>query len=378
MNHRNSTTKKVLVIGPIPPPYGGIATVIDSIINSELREDYSFEIFNRSESVYDWDKSPFQNKILKIKRAGSLLKNLWSGEYCLIHLHGSTSGFFGDTLVMLLAFVTGSKVLLHLHGTDWESFYGSASLFRRIYARIGLSIPYRIVVLYELWARNIREIKPGTNVRVIRNFIPDCPKPSKKLLDDLREKLGISDDEFVISSIGRVGRRKGSFDIVKATTQMLQETKEFRILLVGGEENKGEMDSLKKAVEDSQLSNWIILTDEVNVEDVPIFLGISDVFVLPSYREGMPMSIIEAMRSGKPVVATTVGGIPDMIETGVSGILVDPGAPNEIALAILKLKNDESLRRNLGIGARKAFEAGFETSRVVREIRRIYEEMITE
>jgi glycosyltransferase involved in cell wall biosynthesis len=159
---------------------------------------------------------------------------------------------------------------------------------------------------------------------------------------------------------------------------MLQETKEFRILLVGGEENKGEMDSLKKAVEDSQLSNWIILTDEVNVEDVPIFLGISDVFVLPSYREGMPMSIIEAMRSGKPVIATTVGGIPDMIETGVSGILVDPGAPNEIASAILKLKNNESLLRNMGIGARKAFEAGFETSRVVREIRRIYEEMITE
>jgi glycosyltransferase involved in cell wall biosynthesis len=159
---------------------------------------------------------------------------------------------------------------------------------------------------------------------------------------------------------------------------MLQETKEFRILLVGGEENKGEMDSLKKAVEDRQLSNWIILTDEVNVEDVPIFLGISDVFVLPSYREGMPMSIIEAMRSGKPVVATTVGGIPDMIETGVSGILVDPGAPNEIASAILKLKNNESLLRNMGIGARKAFEAGFGTSRVVREIRRIYEEMITE
>jgi glycosyltransferase involved in cell wall biosynthesis len=67
-----------------------------------------------------------------------------------------------------------------------------------------------------------------------------------------------------------------------------------------------------------------------------------------------------------------------MIETGVSGILVDPGAPNEIASAILKLKNNESLLRNMGIGARKAFEAGFETSRVVREIRRIYEEMITE
>ncbi len=190
--------------------------------------------------------------------------------------------------------------------------------------------------------------------------------------------MGLTRDEFVISSVGRVGRRKGSFDIVKATTQMLQATREFRILLVGGEEIKGEMDSLKKAIDDSRLSDLIILTDEVNVEDVPIFLGISDVFVLPSYREGMPMSIIEAMRSGKPVVATTVGGIPDMIETGVSGILVEPGAPNEIASAILKLKNDESLRLNMGIGARKAFEAGFETSRVVRKIRRVYEEIFTE
>ena len=135
MTSGNSTTKKVLVIGPIPPPYGGIATVIDSIVNSELRIDYSFQMFNRSESVYDPGVSYFKLRVLKVKRAWSLFKNLWYGKYGFIHLHGSTAGFLGDALVMVVAFVTGSKVLLHLHGTDWERFYGNVSRFRRFYVQ---------------------------------------------------------------------------------------------------------------------------------------------------------------------------------------------------------------------------------------------------
>jgi glycosyltransferase involved in cell wall biosynthesis len=375
MTSGNSTTKRVLVIGPLPPPYGGIATVIESIVNSELRRDYSFEMFNRSESLYDPGTSSFHRKIIKVRRAWNLFNSLWSGGYDFIHLHGSTSGFLGDTLVMIVAFVTGSKVLLHLHGTDWERFYGSVSLFRRFYVRIGLAIPKRIVVLYDLWAQNIRKIDPRINVRVIRNFVPDCPSPGQERLALLRKDLAIRDDEFVISSIGRVGWRKGSFDIVEAAKQVVGECKDCKILLVGGEENVGEMNQLKEAVDKNKLDQWVKLIGEVDIEDVPLFLGISDVFVLPSYYEGMPMSIIEAMRSGKAIISTKVGAIPDMIESRVSGILINPGSPDEIADSILTLKGDIPLREKLSSQARKAFESGFETSRVLLSLRELYQEM---
>ena len=372
----NSNTKRVLVIGPLPPPYGGIATVINSIVNSELRIDYSFQMFNRSESIYDPGISSFKRRVLKVKRAWNLFKDLRCGKYGFIHLHGSTAGFLGDTLVMIVAFVSGSKVLLHLHGTDWERFYGNVSRFRRFYVRIGLAIPKRIVVLYDLWAENIRKINPGINVRVIRNFVPDQPQPGQALLEDLRKKLGITEQDFVISSIGRVGWRKGSFDIVFAVKTLIKERVDLKVLLVGGQEGEGEMEQLRTAILENGLNDWIKLVGEVDIDDIPAFLAISDVFVLPSYYEGMPMSIIEAMRSGKAIVSTCVGAIPDMIQPGISGILIDPGKPEQIAEAVLQLKNDPELRGKISLGGRKAFEDGFETSRVVREIKTVYQEMI--
>ncbi|MHB8205706.1 MAG: glycosyltransferase family 4 protein, partial [Desulfomonilaceae bacterium] len=336
----------------------------------------SFEMFNRSESVYDPGKSSFHRRMLKIKRAWNLFKNLWYGEYDFIHIHGSTSGFLGDTLVMIVAFITGSKVLLHLHGTDWERFYGSVSSFRCFYVRIGLLIPRRIAVLYDLWAQNIRKIDPRINVRVIRNFVPDCPSPGHERLTLLRKDLAIRDDEFVISSIGRVGWRKGSFDIVEAAKKVVGECKDFKILLVGGEEDVGEMNQLKEAVNKNQLDQWVKLIGEVDIEDVPLFLGITNIFLLPSYYEGMPMSIIEAMRSGKAIISTKVGAIPDMIESGVSGILINPGSPDEIVDSILTLKGDIALREKLSSQARKAFESGFETSHVLLSLMELYQEMV--
>jgi glycosyltransferase involved in cell wall biosynthesis len=375
INTKTFKAKRILIVGPVPPPFGGIATVIDSIINSELSKEYVFDIFNRSESIYDSEASSVQRKLLKIKRVLKLFRQLWIGKYEFIHIHGSTSGFFGDTLVMVVAFLASARVLLHLHGTDWEKFYGSVSVFRRFYVRIGLAIPKRVVVLYDLWARNIRKINPKINVRVIRNFIPDCRKPKEASLDSLREKLGIAEKEFVISSIGRVGWRKGSFDIVEAVKEILLGNSNFKVLLVGGEELQGEMNNIKKAVDDNGLGHTIKLIGEIKISDVPLYLGISDVFVLPSYYEGMPMSIIEAMRAGKPIISTTVGAIPDMIESGVSGILVAPGHPEEIASAVTTLRNDPILREQVSKGARNAFEQGFETSKVVLNINNLYKEM---
>ncbi|MGC8659162.1 MAG: glycosyltransferase family 4 protein [Desulfomonilaceae bacterium] len=372
-----STKKKVLVVGPIPPPFGGIATVIDSITNSELSHDFSFDLFNRSESLYEPGSSSVQRHMLKIQRSLSLFKTCWSGGYDFIHLHGSTSGFLNDTLVMIILWFARAKILLHLHGTDWDKFYGSVSWFRRLYVRIGLSIPKRIIVLYELWAKNIRKINSKIDVRVIRNFVPDCPRPNDTMVQELRTRLGIDSQEFVISSIGRVGWRKGSFDIVEAATELVSTDSGFQILLVGGQEKEGEMDQLQKFVLEKGMGKWVKLVGEVDIQAVPLFLELSDIFVLPSYYEGMPMSIIEAMRSGKPIISTHVGAIPDMLESGVSGILISPGSPGEIANSIHMLKNDPFFRENIATQARRAFETGFETSRVLSNLRMLYQEMIT-
>jgi glycosyltransferase involved in cell wall biosynthesis len=89
----------------------------------------------------------------------------------------------------------------------------------------------------------------------------------------------------------------------------------------------------------------------------------------------MPISIIEAMRGGVPIISTLVGAIPEMIENGTSGILINPGAPDEIAGAVLSLKRDDSLRRRLAEGSRRAFEEKYEISKGIHELASVYRSM---
>jgi len=101
-------------------------------------------------------------------------------------------------------------------------------------------------------------------------------------------------------------------------------------------------------------------------------LAMSEVFLLPSYSEGMPVAIIEAMRSKTAIISTRVGAIPDMIENGVSGLLIKPGSPEEIAEAVMLLKKDEHLRMRLAAGARQAFDNNFEVSKAIGELAEVY------
>jgi glycosyltransferase involved in cell wall biosynthesis len=128
-------------------------------------------------------------------------------------------------------------------------------------------------------------------------------------------------------------------------------------------------------VKEEKLSPWAQLTGELEREKVPAFLGFADIFLLPSFWEGMPVTIIEAMRSGLPIISTPVAGIPDMIDNGVSGLLINPGSPDEIAEAVLLLKQDKALRDKLAAGAKQRFEEKFEFSKGIEEIRVLYASM---
>ena len=132
-----------------------------------------------------------------------------------------------------------------------------------------------------------------------------------------------------------------------------------RFVFVGSEENSGEMAKLMDQVEKQGLQRWVTFTGEVVREKVGLFYGLADIYLLPSFIEGMPITIIEALRSGLPVISTRIAGIPDMIEPEVSGLLIEPGAPEQIAQAVLTLKADPELCRRLAAGAKRTFEEKF-------------------
>ena len=366
--------KTVLILGP--PPFGGISSVIQTILDSPLAKDYSFEVFERC-NIPQECSGRLSGNIFRIKRFIRFFKKLRQKSYDLFHIHTPFSASFPGTIIfMTIARLTGTKILLHIHGTDWDSVYIRRSKLTKFVFRIGFRIPKQIIVLYETWRININKLVPKANVHAIANCLEDLQPPDSTLVQSIRPELGICDNNFLVLTVGFVGERKGYLDILDALPQVVKTAESVKFVFVGGEERPGENYPILSRIKNQHLDRWILVTGEVHRSKIPLYLAAADVFLLPSREEGMPIAILEAMRASLPIITTTVGAIPQMIEDGISGILIEPGNPQKIAGAITTLLNDEKLREKLAHGARATFVNKFETHVCISELGAIYKSML--
>ena len=238
--------------------------------------------------------------------------------------------------------------------------------------RRGLGAPSRIIVLYGLWAREISRRGNRGGVTAIGNFLPDAPPPDIRECEGLRTWLGLSEDDFAVLTVGSVGERKGSYEIIKAAPMLRAKDQKVRFLLAGGEEYPLDLEKVSNTVREKGVEDTVKVLGELERDKIPLLLGAAQAFLLPSFFEGMPIAIIEAMRAGLPIIATDVGGVPEMIKHEKSGLLIKPGGPEEIERAVLRLKNDPELASALGRGARKTFERSFRLEAVIDKIEAVY------
>ncbi len=368
--------KKVLMVGPVPPPTGGIASVMEDIIHSTLAEEYEFLVFDSSLPPPAWATGFFTKVLFRMLRVAQLFLMIRRTRPSLVHVQASGSSFFVRGLYFMATRLASAKLFLHLHGTDWDQFYPSRLRRSQFILRHLLQLPDYIVVLYSLWANKLAEIGVKPRVKVLKNFLHDVPPPEPSLIEATRKELGMEPDSFVVLIVGSVGERKGAFDVLQAVPGIVSQENSVRFILVGGEELPGEMDRVLEVVEREGLHQWVSVLGEVDRSKIPLLFGAADIFLLPSHNEGLPISILEALRSGVPVISCPVGGIPDMVEHGVSGLLIPPGEPDVIARAVLSLKKDPSLKEKLAAGGRKRFEDEFEVTKCVNQLRELYERLI--
>lgn len=365
--------KKILILGP--PPFGGISSVIQTIANSPLVKDYSFELFERTD-IPDDLTGYFSRNIFRINRFVKFFKKLRERSYDFVHIHTPFSASFPGTVVfMAIARFTGTRILLHIHGTDWDSCYEDRSLLIKLVFGIGFRLPQQIIVLYNTWRININRLAPGAKVHAIANCLEDAIPPDSTLVKTIRPELGMNNNNFFVLTVGFVGPRKGYLDILDAIPQIVTLNEEVRFVFIGGEERPGENYPVLSRIKNENLDRWVFFMGEIHRSKIPLYMSAADVFLLPSREEGMPIAILEAMRAGLPIITTTVGGIPEMIEDGASGILIEPENPGKIAEALFSLMKNKVLREKLARGARTVFETKFETRVCISELQTIYESM---
>jgi glycosyltransferase involved in cell wall biosynthesis len=205
-------------------------------------------------------------------------------------------------------------------------------------------------------------------IRVVRNGISQLVVP-QTAVEDLRRHLGLG-NALVTGVVGRLAREKGIDLFLRAASLLRGRHPDWRFLVAGGGPLRCELEGIAVTL---GLSDTVIFTGEVR--DPETFIAALDVLVVPSVSEGLSMVALEAMSLGKPVAAARVGGIPEVVDHGCTGLLFCPGDPEEMARALDALGSDAGLRRRMGEAGRlKARE--FDLTLAAKATMEVYQQVL--
>lgn len=302
--------------------------------------------------------SPRQPDYLAALRVVRILRR---SRVDVLHTH-NTQPFLEAGFAGVLA---GVRTLVHTdHGRGWPD------LRRYVWGeRVMSRFAYRVVGVSEETSAQLIEfgkIDPN-KVVTIRNGIDPHPFDLAPDRSRLRRALDIEEQAPVICTVARFEREKGVDVLIDALPAIARAMPDLVCLIVGYGEEEEELRRL--ASTHGVQASVRFLGPRRDVADI---LMSADCYVLPSRREGLPMTILEAMAAGRPVVATRVGGVPGVVMEGRTGVLVEPESPTALAAAVIGLLEEPARRQAYGVEARRLFDADFSARVMTREYERLY------
>ena len=326
--------KRIVMIGPSPNSHGGIASVVSSWHNVGLFERWPITYLETQIEG---------NKLGKLRVGLSALfrfvRLLTSNQIACVHIHvARRRSFWRKTIFALAAFASRCPVLLHLHSGGFSRFYHhECNHLEKKVVRFVLDRAAQLVVLSKGWHEILRPISTNSNIMVVTNFL----EPSVHV--HMQEER----DNNTLLFLGLLNRDKGFYELLECMSFLCQEFPSL-VLVCGG---KGEHDRITARIKQLRIEQSVKLAGWLSGDAKHSWLSRASIFVLPSHVENMPMGILEAMRSGMPIVSTKVGCIPDIIEHGREGLLIDHGDVAALQTAIRRLLLNDEERRTMGLAA---------------------------
>jgi glycosyltransferase involved in cell wall biosynthesis len=325
--------------------------------------DIASELIGYGVNVKFLGKSSYHNPLSILLLALQLRKE----QFDIIHTHGYFAGTFGR-LAAILACIP--VIITHVHSTYFE-YKTRNLLIENFLARF----TGRIICVSRAVQKFVTEIEGIKEVKtcVIYNAAGN-QKNEHIYLDKGRMKkiIGIDNTDLVIIIVASLTENKGHRILLAAFKRVLLKHPSIRLLIVGD----GPLNAdLQAATKYWNIEQQVIFTGKRT--DIPELLQISDIAALTSlYREGLGISLIEAMAFGLPLIGTSLGGIPELIEDNVNGLLVAPGNVDDLASAIETLVTKRDLRERMGQKSKLIYEEKFTVSRMMKEIETLYEQLL--
>jgi glycosyltransferase involved in cell wall biosynthesis len=281
----------------------------------------------------------------------------------VVHIHFSAdASFWRKSIIAWAAKLFGKKLILHGHTSRFDLFLDKQPRPLKAYIRQTLRRADRFLALSPAWAEYWKTLVPEDRVLVLPNAVPLDHYAALK-------KDAAEDTRPLIVTLARLCANKGTYDTLAAAPLVAARHPEVLFLLAGD----GDLKQVRRIVAEENLSDNFEVLDWVDDAERDRLYGRAWIFLLPSYREGVPYGLLEAMASGLAVVSTSVGGIPDVAEG--CAVLIEPGRPDELAAALSGVLDSEPERRRLGSAAQARIAERYDSRRAGDRLADIYDQV---
>ncbi len=346
---------KVLMVGPDRGVHGGISAVVNGFYDAGLDQKVNLKYIGTMKEG---------SRIKKLLVAGFafarfLISLPWAD---VVHIHFSSDmSFMRKSYFISAAHCFGKRIVLHQHGGDFTTFYGKELDDNgRLRVKKILEMGDIMLVLTESWKEFFSEIAPSQNIMVFPNGVKTVGTNN-----DLGKK-----DYNKLLFLGRICRDKGISELLDAVSEIHKDKRDIKLYIGGIYEDSEYKTRIEECKEFVEYVGW------VSGEEKEKLLSECGILVLPSYYEGFPVSLIEAMVKKSAVVACPVGGIPDIIENGEDGILVPPKDTGALKTALINLIDDHSKAKEIGENGRQKVIKKYSVEKNIDNLQKIYDDLM--
>lgn len=302
-----------------------------------------------------------------IKTLMEMRRQLRQTDFDILHTHGGTAGFWGRAAATLNR---SPRVRVHTyHGLHYLSEANEGRRTFQLADRFALPFTSKVICVCKSDFQKGMAAKIVTETKgvVIHNGIELEKFSHQAKREDLRKEFGIGKDDIVFGTVGRLHKQKAQDILLRGFKKVADRHPQVQLWIVG----EGELrDTLERLAQELGIAGKVIFLG--GRTDIPELLSAMDIFVLSSLWEGQPIVLLEAMASAKPVVATNVDGIPEIVENGKTGLLVEPGEVDALAFAMEQLFVHPQVREDFAGRGRDRISEEFTAKHMAERVAQLY------
>jgi glycosyltransferase involved in cell wall biosynthesis len=353
-------SRQIVMLGTHPATRGGVAAVVNVYRAAGLFEQRRILYIPTHRDGARWEKL-----LIMVQGWFRFMGLLLSGKVALVHVHVSFRASFWRKLFFIVpATLVGRPLLLHLHSGGFSRFYEEeCGMVGKLAVQWAFGRASKVVVLSRGWGDWVRTVCAEQEPRVLHNPVV---LPAAGNLAQRRGGPGH------ILFLGRMSATKGIFDLLAAVAKVRASGIEATLSVCGD----GDAEAVRAAAAQLGIAQAVQLVGWVEGRAKEIEFSRATVFCLPSYHEGMPMSILEAMSAGLPVVSTRVGGIPEVITDGKEGLLVQSGDIDGLSDKLREIMTNPRLADQMGSAGRQKVMRCFAATVIVSQLTSLYDEIL--